>query len=307
MRHDRPEEPDTGEEERYPVSHRDWTANRRELVEDGFTIGRNVLEPEEVLRLRAQIDGRLRRGGDAFALGSTMANAALTVPEMGWLFAHPAIADFVSGIVEPGPPVFTYHCDIHMNPKGIWHKDSGEGTVAGGYFGREIFDEPGNPVVKLVVYCQEHVTNDGGLRVRRGSHRTPHHEGEVVPLRTNVGDVVAFDVRASHRGDASTRVDQAFKRLSRRLPSSLARPVGRAVRRVELTLERRPDRLAAFFSYGSPGELTDRFAVANMRRANDGVMPAPPSELVTRLDEVGIGVVDLRAGEAATRVQTPGG
>jgi hypothetical protein len=281
------------------VTETKWESERRELVEDGFTVGRGLLTPDEVLLLRTQIADRLRRGGDPFALGTTMANAAVQVPEISWLFSHPAIAEFVAGIVDPGPPAFTFHCDVHMNPKGIWHKDSGEGTMPGGYFGRPIFDVPGCPVVKLVVYCQEHVTNDGGLRLRRGSQHTTAHEGEVVTLRTNVGDVVAFDVRAFHRGDPATKVDQAFKKLSRRLPASVVRPLGRAVRRIELTIERRPDRLAAFFSYGSPGELTDRFAVANMERANGGEMPTPPSGLVEALAAAGIGVVDLEAAERA--------
>lgn len=273
----------------------DWSGNRRELTEGGFTVGRNVLTTEEVSTLRSQIARRLRRGGDPFALGSTMANGAVEVPEIRWLFSHPAIADFVVGIVDPGPPTFTYHCDIHMNPKGIWHRDSGDGTMPGGYFGRPIFDVPGCPVVKLVVYCQEHVTNDGGLRVRHGSHRTAENSGDIEVLRTNVGDVVAFDVRIAHRGDPATNVDRLFKTASRRLPAGVARPLGRAIRRAELTLQRRPDRLAAFFSYGSAGELTNRFAAANMCRANHGVMPEPPIHLVEALGAVGIGVADLEA------------
>jgi hypothetical protein len=239
---------------------------REGLDRDGFVVYRGLLAPDEIGRLRSQIGAHFARGGRLHEGGKVQEAASLDVPEIAWLVTHPAITGAARDLL--GEAVFTEHCDLLLNTLSDWHKDSGEEAVPGGYFGTPQFDVPGNPVIKAAVYCQDHLIEQemSGLRVRPGSHHRPDPwDGDEVQLLTRAGDVIFFDVRLSHTGE---RRDLALRMVETCLRGSpRTRPLKVAARTAQLRARRRADRMAAFFTYGVPGPLTESFARANMRRA----------------------------------------
>ena len=152
---------------------------------------------------------------------------------MGWIFHHPAILEAVRGALGDPEIVFTLEAGVQRNLTGPWHKDTGTYVMAGGYYDCEDpFSRDDCRVLKVGVYLQPHV--DGrGLRVRRGSHRLPGLEqGDEVELRTLPGDIVLFDVRITHRGQAPDLTDRTIASGARALPRSMRPRVIAAARAV---------------------------------------------------------------------------
>jgi hypothetical protein len=241
---------------------------RRELAERGYAVVRSVFTKVEIERLRTIVRGHLQRSGSRFSLGKTQPNAAIAVPDLGFVFSHSRVVRLFKSLIVNGPTVFTGHCDIHMNMLSGWHRDSGE--AYGGYFSGDYMADETCRVFKMAIYLQDTTPRDG-LSVVPGSHRQRTYDiNEAVPLCTSQGDAVIFDVRLAHVGQLPDWLEKGIKALNILLKgrnrtvedSSIATKL----KSVYWRLVGRRDRLSVFFTYGEDNERTHEFAKANMVR-----------------------------------------
>ena len=189
---------------------------RRELSDVGFVVFKRLFSVEEISLLREAILQRVGvfQGGSANGFGRVETLAAFKMAEAADILSDPRIVRAASQLLGTARPTFTLHCDAHRNVLSDWHKDSGEGVRDGGYFGRNVFDLDLCPVVKFGIYCQDHVEDGAGLHVRPGSHRSEAiRSGSSQTLTTEVGDVVAFDVRISHLGEVKKNWHRGTERV----------------------------------------------------------------------------------------------
>lgn len=234
---------------------------------NGFVVLPRAFTPDEVHDLRTDALRVVEQRGVAFGLGEVLPNAAVEAPAVTRAFHHPAVLAAVRDVLDAPRPVFTMEAGVHRNVTGPWHKDLGEHTVEGGYYGCvDPWARDDCRVVKVAIYLQDH-TRGGGLLVRPGSHRVADlARGTAVELRTEAGDVVVFDARLTHRGVAPSATDRAIAGGARLLPRSRR---GDAVARIRAGFNRaggRRDRVALFFAYGPPGERTVTYARRNLAR-----------------------------------------
>lgn len=281
----------------------DGEAMREALLRDGAILVRDMLSPQEIETARQQLRNRLTTGGERIQLGKTQPNAALIVPEIGWLVGHESIISVMRTLLDEDI-CFTGHCDIHMNMLSGWHKDSGESV--GGYFKGDYFAAPDCHVYKAAAYLQDATSKDG-LTVRLGSHRHRSNDGVTAHVPAKAGDVVFFDVRLSHVGQLPDPFEKMIKVASRltqkrnRIDPSWAT----ALKDVYWKAIGRRDRLSVFFTYGKRNAFTTDFAESNMQRQNDQteaettqiVMPAP---LTAALQKSGIEMVQFTETASTT-------
>jgi hypothetical protein len=268
------------------------------LKEDGYAVIRGLLSVTEIDRLRAIVRDHLVRCGVRFGLGKSQPNAAVAVPQLGFVFANTNIVRLFKTILGEDQVVFTGHCDIHMNMLSGWHKDSGE--AFGGYFYGDYFAASECHVYKIAVYLQDSNVR-AGFAIRPGSHRSPAIMcGDELPIETRVGDVVVFDVRVSHAGQLPDLVEKGLKALNSLFTrgdrtKADNRLVG-ALKAFYWKLVRRRERLSVFFTFGCPNEYTYDFARANMSRQTRQAGSADtklPDELTAQLQALGVTAYDV--------------
>jgi hypothetical protein len=246
---------------------------RQALDDDGIFVVRNALSQAEVGELRDVLLRHLPRCGLRFSLGKTQPNAAVKVPDLAFIFAHPRILAVLKQVLGETNVVFTGHCDIHMNMLSGWHKDSGE-TVPGGYFTGPYMTSADCRVFKVAIYLQDTRRRDG-FTARLGSHReTDLRAGKQINVQTRTGDIVVFDVRITHTGQLPDPVEKGLKGLGlavnrgnrdREDPAWVSR-----VKALYWKLIGRRDRLSVFFTFGAANTFTSDFARANMDRQARG-------------------------------------
>jgi hypothetical protein len=237
------------------------------LVDDGFVVLPGVLTGAEVARLRSEVNVVLDDKGITKHGSSTLPNAAAEAPTLSWIFCHDRILRLLRQKTGLDELVFTAEADIHRNfLLGIWHKDTGEAKMEGGYFGCDPTLSNECRVYKVALYLQDH-TDGTGLTVRPGSTTTLSlTDGEEYGVPIRAGDAVLFDVRITHRGMMPTVGDRAITRLGDLLPTSMRDTLPANVRRWKYRLLRSPERLAVYFAFGAPNEMSEAFADRNMRR-----------------------------------------
>ncbi len=220
-------------------------------------------------------------------LGKHQPHASSHIPEIGWIFAHPAITSVFRDLTNSRNPVFTGNCDAHMNMLSWWHKDTGESQ--GGCFVGDYFASANIPVYRAGIYLQDHDVDQHGLKVRPGSHHTRSPlDGPVETLCTRAGDVVFFDVRLSHAGQLPDPLEALMLRAQRRLGApSMSYSLKEAWRQ----LRRKQSKLSLFFTFGAPVAATDQFCayeMASRRRSGATEAAGLNAELHRLLAEQGI-------------------
>ena len=277
----------------------DRDSMRRDLQRDGAFVVRNLLDQSEIQRLRAIVKGSLTRRGKRFSLGKTQPNAAIGVPELGFVFSHPKILSIFRAIYGEENVMFTGHCDIHMNMLSGWHKDSGESM--GGYFRGNYFSSPECNVHKVAIYLQDAGAKDG-LTVRLGSHSTADIKaGREAKLDTKAGDIVIFDVRLNHAGQLPDMLERILKGSNALLTGRDRHKEDFAainlIKDLYWMLIGRRDRLSIFFTYGARNSYTYDFSYFNILRqqkqANMDNTTLPP-DLMDRLRSAHVTPFDFK-------------
>lgn len=255
--------------------------NKEQLKTKGFVILKDIYTVEEVKDLRRILSNHFKKNGISIHEGKAQPNALLHVPELKKYIFNDKIINALKELLDEEELMFTFHSDIHKSLKSGWHKD--DGTSQGlGYFGEYTYDYEDCRVIKLGVYLQNHHKNKSGLTVRPGSHR--HKElffGKEEYAPTEIGDVVAFDVRINHTGQINPT---PYPFLNRIISKFNINP--RRAKKVSDKLF--GDRYALFFTYGKNNHFTETFAKANMDRqeAQTGVKISISSEFHKVLNEI---------------------
>lgn len=98
---------------------------------------------------------------------------------------------------------FCSHNDIGINRIVGWHKDKLNGAVSK-YETVNIWSEhkgEKHEIYKVLIYLQDHSKNNDGLKIVPGSHLSKKKDSTgYIQLKPEIGDVVIFDQRITHRG-----------------------------------------------------------------------------------------------------------
>lgn len=280
----------------------DIDAIRDQLRTDGYAVLPDLLGEDEIARLREIVGGFFGSGrGVVFNLGKTQPNAAIEVPELGFLFADPKIAGFYKELYGADGTLFTGHCDIHDSIVSNWHRDTGGP-------GHPYFDEPCFTdecrVYKMAFYLQDHMDGQG-LTVVPGSHREDGNSGgKPVSIQSKAGDAVVFDVRINHRGREPSGLETVIQRGARFGARTLAK-LGlrdasegqpRWTSGARELLDRATgtgSRMSVFFTFGADNRFSHQFARTNMDRQLSQYADCGhgyPDGLASALAEQGIAV-----------------
>ncbi len=273
----------------------DHAAFAQRLHEDGYVVVQNVFTPDEIARMREVVTGHLKRKGARFSLGKTQPNAAILVPGLREVIAHPRVVTLFKSLIGKENTVFTGHCDIHMNMLSGWHRDSGE--AFGGYFTGDYIPDESVRVYKMAVYLQDATPSDGLFVVPKSHNAKSYDTGQAVQAKTKAGDVVIFDVRIAHVGQLPDTIEKGIKAINIAL-SGKSRlkedsPIATWLKSVYWKLIRRRDRLSIFFTYGENNVRTNEFSESNMTRQNEQASAsetAIPAPLANDLSEQGVKV-----------------
>lgn len=244
----------------------------QKIENDGFVVIRDVLSTTEVKNLRKIVKNHFNNKGLLAFSGLVQPNAAVEVQEIRWLFYHPMIITIMRHLLRQEKIMFTSHCDIHSRTLSGWHKDDGMAVIDGGYFGQSMYENQDCRVYKVAIYLQNHIHNNGGLTVRRGSHKFQSlDKGEEIYLKTYAGDVIIFDVRLTHLGQRDIVPIPLLRKpinLFQNFLSSSLRVDKIKIQHYLKTFYDKffSEKLAIFFTYGIPNEHTIAFASNNMKR-----------------------------------------
>jgi hypothetical protein len=156
---------------------------------DGFTIIRGVYSRAEIAEFR-----RLALAYEG-PKGDVLSTPGINETLLGGRLVR--IARQLLGtdeILYAGDSGFTVN-----SPQHGFHKDNADR------------DDPAAPdwrtrytVLRFGIYLQDHLFHSGGVNVRAGSHNTTSlAEGKNIYLRTALGDVAVWSLRASHSGNAT--------------------------------------------------------------------------------------------------------
>jgi hypothetical protein len=272
---------------------------RQALHDDGIFVVCNALSQAEIGELREVLLRHLPGRGLRFNLGKTQPNAAIKVPDLAFIFAHPRILTVLKHVLGETNVVFTGHCDIHMNMLSGWHKDSGE-SVPGGYFTGPYMTSADCRVFKVAIYLQDTGRRDG-FTARLGSHHeTDLTVGKQINVQSRTGDIVVFDVRITHTGQLPDPVEKGLKGLSLAVNRGQRHREDPAwvshVKSLYWKLIGRRDRLSVFFTFGAANTFTYDFARANMdRQAREGAArdsAGLPRKLREALESEGVKLSD---------------
>ena len=97
-----------------------------------------------------------------------------------------------------------FHNDIGLNRIVDWHKDTLNNQYKI-YQKHNVWSEVNGEkhhIYKFLIYLQEHITNNNGLQIIEGSHLNEKImiNNNKKFIKNNIGDVIIFDQRITHRG-----------------------------------------------------------------------------------------------------------
>lgn len=222
---------------------------REQFQQQGYLIVRNVFTPEEIAQLRQAAyqhrDRQQQRGLVAQVKQATSVKGDLLSKEgLGWVIYDPRIVAIATEILGDTPTYFgdsTYQ--IGTGTRGF-HRDNLDRAGVGQ--GAEWDDS--YRMIRFGVYLQDHDTYSGGIRFKAGSQRTDSSTD--VFADTRAGDVVLWDLRTLHSGNARRLKGLTnlplHVGLENRLPDFLFR-------------EQQGERISLFFSYGVANQHLDRY------------------------------------------------
>jgi hypothetical protein len=202
----------------------------------GHLVVRSVFRPDEIARMRAHAATTELSGADL--LGD---------PVFRELITDPRICSIAAAVLREIPVYFGDSVLSYGAKPGRWHKDNPDR-----YDGDSPDWKSNYPLLKMGVYFQDHSQHSGGISIRDFSHMSPgRKKGKPVYMDTQIGDVVVFHFRATHRGSTSllklTQTPLTSDTLDRHLVPDF------------LKIPRQKDRYAVLFTFGAAGPDLDRY------------------------------------------------
>jgi len=215
------------------------TVDVDEFWKDGFTLIRGAYTPEEIAQFRK--DSLAQRGKHK---GDLLSN-----PYMNRIMLDGKMADIARQILDREDLVYYGDTAIAIRPGSPgWHKDNADRRDANAPDWKSDYTQ-----LRFGVYLQDHYKHSGGLNVRRGSHNIPDFTtGEVVHLRSRIGDIGVWSMRITHSA-AGTLLKWAPGRNRHPDPFKLEGINPKHI------LPKAEERIAVFSAIGAEDEHADRY------------------------------------------------
>ena len=206
----------------------------------GFVIVPNVFTPEEIDECRKEIQNYSKKSHTSIVdfIGRNI------LPKTSKLKDSPRIHRVLKDIFDSEDYRFCGHNDIGFNRIVSWHKDK-LNTPYDKYEKLNVFNKKQN-ICKVAIYLQDHSNNYDSLHIIPSSQMNSKiNTNNCKTLQPNIGDVVIFDQRLTHRGRS---IWDIFK-FSYGVP-----------------------RILVSFGFGLNNEYTDQFEMGTKKRQSDQLM-----------------------------------
>ena len=266
------------------VANETFTKNREELKKNGYTLFPGLLSSHEIQKLReACLDYFNNTSSFIYYMGGkTQSDAMSRIPGIRFLLNHEAIVDVLKGVI--GDDVrFLHHSDAHLNMLNGWHKDI-TGYVKSPWEKREGQNAFG--IYKIAFYLQDHLNDNNGFSLRKGSHLYPDQgHGEVVDLHTRAGDALLFDQRLDHVGQQPNLLEKLMLRYVKTSDNSYT------IFHRWRHLNGVKDKMSVFMGFGNSNAFSLEFTnnvIARQNRQNQISNYTVNPDVASRLDSVGI-------------------
>ena len=178
--------------------------SKEKLRSDGFIVYKNLLKKEEIDNLRSFIIKYLKEGNGFKNAGGYAKPDWVNdkkCESIMWLLNDKRIDKILKESIGEDY-IFLEHNDIHMDRIVGWHKDrlSGAGKKYEKHNPWSIVDGEKQQIYKLNIYLQDHSGDGHALAVKEKTHLNENNNGKEIVLKPEIGDVVLFDQRMTHRG-----------------------------------------------------------------------------------------------------------
>ena len=215
--------------------------NKQKLLDEGYFVLKNVFSSDEINHFHevvlkyVQTNKTIRNEGGITIPDFVKYSVLLDVAQIkDNNKINKSLTDLFDGDYR-----YCGHNDIGINRIVGWHKDKLNGPYAK-YETSDIWSEVDGEkhgIVKVLIYLQDHSNNNDGLKLIPGSHLNKQIKtNNVVQLHPDIGDVIIFDQRITHRG------------MERQVPHS---------------------RILVSFGFGKNNIFTDNFEKGTILRQNN--------------------------------------
>ena len=213
---------------------------KEKLREEGFIFYKNILNKEEIEKLRGFIINYFKEGNGFKNSGGyakpDWVNDKKCEPIM-WLLSDSRIDKILKESIGENY-IFLEHNDIHMDRIVGWHKDrlSGAGKKYEKHNPWLTVNGEKQQIYKLNIYLQDHSVDGHALALKEKTHLSEYNDGKEISINPKIGDIILFDQRMTHRG--------------------------------QLKKYKEP-RLLISLGYGIPNIFSEEFILGTMARQND--------------------------------------
>ena len=231
---------------------------RERFARFGICVLKRYFEPQTRDELRTIVEERLERARqrsavlrfDQYPDADFLLGDVLAVRELepyGNIFFRPECIDLVKGLLRTDELLYWGDSSIQI------------GAAARGFHKDNVDRDDGRlddwtrdyEIVRCGFYFQDHLRHSGGLKVRLESHTVPDHlAGRIADVATEYGDLVIWNMRLTHSGNACKL---------RLLPGTPLHPRVEARIPQFLVVPEQIRRMAAFCAFGKPGSHVDRY------------------------------------------------
>ena len=178
------------------------------LKENGYIIIKNFYNLEEIIKMRQISLHNMKIKKNIFITGANTGSKPdfLRDPNFKNIIPLLKLNDIHHLMYEifKAPFHLCSHNDIGLNRIVNWHKDTLNNQYKI-YQKHNIWEEYNgekHEIYKFLIYLQDHSNNNDGLQIIEKSHLIPeiNINKSHMHLKSNIGDVIIFDQRITHRG-----------------------------------------------------------------------------------------------------------
>lgn len=176
----------------------------KDLSEDGFVVIKNFFTNSDISKMKDMALSYFKTGKGFKNSGGIAKPDWIKDPDLNELLelcSLDRISNEVSKLVGE-KVLFIEHNDLHFNRSVEWHKDRLNGK-ARSFEKHDPWSSVGKETMKIFkvnIYLQDHIDDNDGLVVKKGSHKTDKiNVGQDVFIKTKSGDLVLFDQRITHK------------------------------------------------------------------------------------------------------------
>lgn len=177
-----------------------------DIKEKGYVILKNIFTKEELKKCQDEILLYIKNNKQIHNSGGITIPDFLKKKELhltGQLKENPKLITALDGVFNGKNYRFCSHNDIGINRIVGWHKDRLNGEYAK-YQSIDIWSDykgEKHQIVKVLIYLESHANDNSGLKLVPGSHVNRNlNSNNFIELHPNLGDVIVFDQRITHRG-----------------------------------------------------------------------------------------------------------